>query len=80
VLRDRARVLAPDNAFLIDFTTEAGARFYILYSSDMVNWSVAQPSVPGTGYVVQWVDNGPPKTRSHPGAEAQRFYQVLKAD
>jgi alpha-tubulin suppressor-like RCC1 family protein len=73
-------VLAPDNAFLIDFLTVKGATYFILYSKDMVNWSVAQPAVAGTGYDVQWVDDGPPKTESPPGNVPHRFYQVLKAN
>ena len=73
-------VLAPDNAFLIDFLTVKGATYFILYSEDMVNWSVAAPPVAGTGYDVQWVDDGPPKTKSPPGSAPHRFYQVLKAN
>jgi len=74
------QVLAPDNALLIDFLTAKGASYYILYSEDMVNWSVAQPLVTGTGYDVQWVDDGPPKTESPPSAVPQRYYEVLKAN
>jgi N-acetylneuraminic acid mutarotase len=75
-------VLAPDNALLLDFATEAGATYYILYKDDLAstNWNVAQPPVMGTGYDVQWVDDGPPKTESPPSAVPQRYYEVLKAN
>jgi hypothetical protein len=76
------RMLTPDHAFLIDFKTVKGASYHILYSPDMLNWSVAQPAVIGTGYVVQWVDEGPPKTRSLPDPKnvPTRFYQVIRAN
>jgi hypothetical protein len=75
-------LLAPDSAFLIDFGTKAGATYYILYKDKLAstNWNVAQPPVMGTGYDVQWVDDGPPKTESHPSAAPQRYYEVLKAN
>jgi hypothetical protein len=78
----RTMTLEPNNAFLIDFLTEAGADYHVLYKDEMAgtNWNVAQPPVRGTGHVVQWVDSGPPKTGSPPGPSAQRFYQILKAD
>jgi hypothetical protein len=77
-------VLAPDHAFLIDFQSVKGATYYILYT-DSVNlrsaaWNVAQPPIIGTGYDVQWVDDGPPKTKSPPGSVPQRMYEVLKAN
>ena len=75
-------ILAPDNALLLDFATQAGAIYYILYKDDLAgtNWNVAQPPVKGTGYGVQWVDDGPPKTASPPRAAPQRYYEVLKAN
>ena len=75
-------VLAPDNALLIDFLTVKGATYYILYKDDLAssNWTVAQPQVAGTSYDVQWVDDGPPKTKSPPSAVPQRYYEVLKAN
>ncbi|RPJ34601.1 MAG: Ig-like domain repeat protein [Verrucomicrobiaceae bacterium] len=76
------RMLAPDHAFLIDFKTVKGARYHILYSPDMLNWSLARPAVTGTGFVVQWVDEGPPKTQCLPDPKnvPARFYQVIRAD
>lgn len=75
-------VLPLDNALLLDFLTVSGATYYILYKDDLssTNWQVAQPPVAGTGYDMQWVDDGPPKTASPPGSVSQRYYQVLKAD
>jgi hypothetical protein len=75
-------VLAPDNALLIDFLTVKGATYCILYKDDLAstNWNVALPPITGTGYDVQWVDDGPPKTESPPSAVPQRYYEVLKAD
>lgn len=76
----RQRVLSPEKAFLIDFATEAGAYYFVQYSDDMVTWKTARPAISGTGSTVQWVDNGPPKTETHPSQTQTRFYRVLKAD
>jgi hypothetical protein len=76
----RQTVLPPDGAILLDFATQSGGRYFILYSSDMVNWKAAEPSVLGTGSTLQWVDDGPPKTDSRPANAAERFYKILKAN
>ncbi len=71
--------LAAENAFLVGFETQLNASYYVLYSSDLVNWTVVLPAVKGTGSEVQWLDLGPPLTQSAPGAQPQRFYRVIKA-
>lgn len=76
----RQMVLAPDNAILLEVLTQAGAIYHVHYSTDMTTWKAAQPAITGTGYAVQWIDNGPPKTESHPVLQSTRYYQVIKAD
>jgi len=66
-----------DGLFLVEFSTTAGWRYYVQYSSDMTNWKTALPAVMGTGSRVQWIDNGPPKTESLPSSESSRFYRVI---
>jgi alpha-tubulin suppressor-like RCC1 family protein len=64
---------------LIDVRTLAGRTYYVQYSSDLESWRSAFPPATGTGSTVQWVDNGPPKTDSHPRTQTRRFYRVLLA-
>jgi len=63
--------------FLVEFSTTAGRRYYLQYSSDMTDWKTAPPAVMGTGSRVQWIDTGPPKTESLPSSGTNRFYRVL---
>ena len=66
-----------DGSFRVEFRTLAGRTYYVQYSSDLATWRIAFPPVGGSGSGMQWVDNGPPKTDSHPGTQTNRFYRVL---
>lgn len=37
------------------------------------------PKVIGTGSLVDWTDNGPPKTEIHPSTQSKRYYRVVFA-
>ena len=71
--------------FLVEFATRSDRRYYVQYADHAGDFSgtnsaaifTALPAVPGTGASIQWLDNGPPKTRSVPAAGA-RFYRVLE--
>ncbi len=84
---DRALYFAnpsyPDGAFLIEFPTEVGRKYYVQYAptvkdlnSAAATMKTALPSIQGTGSRVQWIDAGPPKTDSLP-ANGTRFYRVI---
>ena len=64
--------------FVIEFPSTPGSVYTVIYSSDLVNWKVATPSVPATANVTQWYDDGPPKTESAPMSVTNRFYRVIK--
>jgi len=66
-----------DESYLLDFRTLAHRTYYVQYGSDLETWKTAFPPVNGTGSTMQWVDNGPPKTDSHPRTQTNRFYRVL---
>ena len=75
----------PDNAFLVEFTTDPGGIYYIQYAgtpeelaANPYRAKTALPPVKGTGGSVQWIDNGPPKTESVP-VNGARFYRVLRS-
>ncbi len=73
-----SRVASETNGSLaVEFATTFGQTYTIQYSSDLVNWTNAIPSVLGTGGLTLWHDTGPPGTASPPQAQAQRFYRVF---
>lgn len=73
-----------NGTFIIQFPTRRNYRYFVQYGptlNDVVNTTtnarVVNPGVNGTGYEVQWIDNGPPKTESPP-VEGMRFYRLLE--
>jgi len=73
-----------NGTFIIQWPSRTKYRYFIQYAptlNDLVNTStnarVVNPSVNGTGYAVQWIDNGPPKTETPP-TQGSRFYRVLE--
>jgi hypothetical protein len=67
-----------DTRFVIEFPSVAGKTYVIIYSSDMVNWKAATPSVTASGNVTQWYDDGPPVTESKPSSVTSRYYRVIQ--
>lgn len=67
--------------FLIEFPATPGAIYTIVYSDNLSfsNALTAQPSIVAPANRVQWIDNGPPKTISHPSNTIARFYRVFQA-
>lgn len=67
--------------FLIEFPATPGTTYTIVYSDNLSfsNALTAQPSIVAPANRVQWIDNGPPKTISHPSNTAARFYRVFQA-
>lgn len=73
-----------NGTFILQFPTRVKYRYNIQYAptlDDLLNNStnarVVNPAVSGTGYSLQWIDNGPPKTETPP-VEGSRFYRVLE--
>ena len=63
---------------LIEFPSILNRSYTIFYSPDtsFTNALTAQPSIVAPADRVQWIDNGPPKTVSHPFTNGSRFYRV----
>ncbi|TAL06076.1 MAG: HYR domain-containing protein [Verrucomicrobia bacterium] len=70
-------VMLPNRTFLLEFNSVSNATYYVQYSTDLKNWKTVQPAITGTGSILQWIDNGQPKTDSAPSATAMRFYQLI---
>jgi T5SS/PEP-CTERM-associated repeat protein len=75
------RIVDPEpvagGGFTLRFHPEANRAYRIEYSSDLIRWSRAAQTLVGTGSVVRWTDDGPPRTASAPGPV--RFYRVVPA-
>ena len=76
---DRLLVL-DDGSALIEFPSEPGVRYFVQTSGDGEGWSDCQFPVRAGGTRVQWIDNGPPKTPSHPSESPGRQYRVIRID
>lgn len=73
-----------NGTYIIQWPSRMNYQYFIQYAptlDDLIhsttNSRVVFPAVQGTGYAVQWIDNGPPKTESPP-ASGSRFYRVLE--
>ncbi len=60
---------------LVEFQTELGKTYFIQYSTNLISWKTAVPSITGNCSKIQWIDTGPPKTQSAP--LAMRFYRII---
>jgi len=70
-----------DERLLLNFSTISGHTYTVEYSSDLVTWNVARPSIVGGANQIQWYDDGPPETLSKPtfvgSTNSMRFYRVI---
>ena len=76
---DRCEVLENGDV-LIEFPSQIGATYTIQYSQNGEAWNNVVPDITAGGTRLQWIDNGPPKTISHPSGEKLRLYRVIKRD
>ncbi len=68
----------PNEDKLLEFVSIVGEIYTIQYSQDGENWINVVPDVIAGANVTQWVDNGAPKTPSHPSTTGNRFYRVVR--
>lgn len=67
-----------DGAILLEFHAEAGATYQVYYRSKGPWWLNCRGTIRAAGPRVQWIDNGPPKTGSHPRDSPSRLYRIRK--
>ena len=68
----------PDGGQLIEWSAEFGRRYAVQYSDNLTTWHQVEPAVTAPANRVQWVDDGPPKTASHPRSVPHRYYRILE--
>ena len=64
-----------------EFPTIPGKSYVAQYSSDNRTWTTSVPVLPPLGtsqLVIQYFDNGPPRTNTHPRNEATRYYRFFQ--
>ena len=60
----------------VQFPSRAGQLYYVQYGDALgAAWRTSPVTITGTGFVVQFIDDGPPNTDIAPGRA--RFYRVL---
>ncbi len=68
-----------EGRFLLEFRAVPGARYAVQYrDAQDAPWKSAVPALTATANVVQWLDDGPPKTDRPPEEVETRFYRVLQ--
>jgi hypothetical protein len=65
---------------LIEIASVPGGTYAVEYSADLADWTRVVPMVTATANRLQWIDNGPPKTASHPSSVAARYYRFVEIE
>jgi hypothetical protein len=69
---------AADQSYYLGFMTEEGQRYYIQYADSLNGpWKTSPISVEGNNLRQVWVDDGLPKTTTHPREASLRFYRII---
>jgi hypothetical protein len=74
---DRLEAL-PGGSLLLEFPADPGTLYQVQYSRDGLTWTNSLVRIRAAGTRVQWIDQGAPRTLSHPKTDAFRFYRVRK--
>lgn len=75
---DRAPFIS-EGQVTIEFMSVPGDTYVVQYSANTTpaQWQTAVPPIVANANETEWVDSGPPKTATSPGALGERIYQVL---
>ncbi|HEY1120341.1 MAG TPA: hypothetical protein VGE67_02020, partial [Haloferula sp.] len=63
---------------LVEIDSIPGTTYVVDYSNDAQTWIRSSGSVTAVSNRLQWIDNGPPKTQSHPSTVSSRFYRFVE--
>jgi hypothetical protein len=63
---------------MIEWNSIIGQRYAVEYTDDLQRWIRVIPEIVTNAAKTQWIDNGLPKTQSHPSSVRLRFYRVIK--
>jgi len=65
---------------MIEWNAVPGRTYAVEYSADLADWVRVHPTVRANTHKIQWIDNGLPKTVSHPSQAPARFYRVVEVN
>jgi hypothetical protein len=68
-----------DGSIRVQFKSDLNRSYLVQYSEDLLQWKTASPALFGTGGTLEWIDDGPPKTDTHPSTESRRLYRLIYA-
>jgi hypothetical protein len=78
IIQPIGRVVVASQRQYVEFPTQAGRLYWVQYrDSASQPWQTSSVALVGTGYTIQWLDDGWPKTTSAP--TSARTYQLLVA-
>ena len=63
---------------LVEIASIPGTTYMVDYTNEAHAWIRASGSITAVSNRLQWIDNGPPKTQSHPSTVASRFYRFVE--
>lgn len=70
-----------DGSMLLEWDATPGRRYGVEYANgDTMEWKRSPVIVTAATARLQWIDQGPPKTESHPSTVPMRFYRVVELD
>ena len=70
--------LGADESTLLEVVTTPGKLYQFQYRDGESDWLPAGAPVSASANRLQWIDNGPPKTESHPSESTMRLYRVIE--
>lgn len=68
----------PGGAFLIEWPAIPGRRYRVEYADTPDLWLASPVIITAAADRQQWIDQGPPKTLSHPSILGRRLYRVVE--
>lgn len=66
-----------DGRFRFRFPTDFNRPYTIQYTDPTTAWRPVFPPIVGTGATMEWIDDGPPATVTHPRDVPWRFYRLV---
>ena len=70
-----------DGSTLVEFSARPGRCYQMQYRAGVIaGWQDSLVRIRAGGTRVQWVDDGPPKTATHPSTASRRLYRVIEKE
>lgn len=67
-----------DGSILLEWESVPGKRYQVEYSGSGTEWITSTGVVTASSNRLQWIDQGPPKTLTHPSQSGTRLYRVVE--